>query len=248
MARCTSRWSCSAARACSSAIARAVCRSLAEAHDLGIVHRDLKPTNIHIEAGEQVKVLDFGIAKIVKGNALDNAELTRAGQMIGTFDYMAPEQMVGGDCGPPSDIFTLGVVIYEMIAGERPFGDQSSAANMLAALVSVVPTPLSRISDAPPALDAVLARCLHPEPIHRYREITELAAALEQLLQMTDDRQRTPDITDRTFAAPVHDDATWIDDAPAAPPPGATTLPGVQPPKPGDTWRSFDPSRPKKKR
>jgi serine/threonine protein kinase len=106
------------------AIARQVCSALAEAHALGIVHRDLKPTNIHLEYidgnPDYVKVLDFGIAKILLGSTLDNADLTRSGHMIGTFDYMAPEQMVGGQTSGQSDIYTLGIVMYEMLTGERP--------------------------------------------------------------------------------------------------------------------------------
>src|SRR3954454_13542225 len=90
------------------ALARAVCSSLSEAHALGIIHRDLKPTNIHLEPiapdEDHVKVLDFGIAKIVQDSDIDSSELTHAGQMIGTLDYMSPEQMVGGECRATSDI------------------------------------------------------------------------------------------------------------------------------------------------
>jgi serine/threonine-protein kinase len=96
------------------AIGRAVCSSLTEAHALGIIHRDLKPTNIHLEPiapdEDHVKVLDFGIAKIVQDSDIDSSELTHAGQMIGTLDYMSPEQMVGGECLATSDIYTLGIV------------------------------------------------------------------------------------------------------------------------------------------
>src|ERR1043166_7832949 len=96
-------------------IARAVCNSLIEAHALGIIHRDLKPTNIHLEPhgpdDDLVKVLDFGIAKIVHESDIDSTDLTHAGQMIGTLDYMSREQMVVGMCRPPSDITPLGVVM-----------------------------------------------------------------------------------------------------------------------------------------
>src|SRR5215831_134458 len=100
-------------------IAQAVCSSLAEAHALGIVHRDLKPGNIHVESrggAELVKVIDFGIARIAPGSAADDGmELTRTGHMIGTCDYMSPEQIVGDRCTPASDIYSLGVVLYEML-------------------------------------------------------------------------------------------------------------------------------------
>jgi serine/threonine-protein kinase len=168
------------------AIALQVCCSLREAHALGIVHRDLKPTNIHLEqvAGEPdfVKVLDFGIVKILHGSALEDLEITRGGQMIGTFDYMAPEQMFGGAVSARSDIYTLGVVIYEMIAGTRPFGDPPSATAMLNAIATTTPAPLSSVSAAPPALDAIVARCLDRDPAQRYSSVDELAAALEDVI------------------------------------------------------------------
>ena len=119
-------------------IARAVCSSLAEAHAHGIIHRDLKPTNIHLERRgnylDFVKVLDFGIAKLLQDSDLERSDLTQAGQMIGTLDYMSPEQMVGGLCTATSDIYTLGIVMYEMITGRKPFDDANSAAAALAAV------------------------------------------------------------------------------------------------------------------
>src|ERR1044071_221745 len=120
-------------------MAAGVCSSLAEAHALGVVHRDLKPANIHLENRdgdpEFVKVLDFGIAKIVQGN-IENTQLTQAGQMIGTVDYMSPEHMGGGELTPASDIYTLGVVLYEMIAGRTPFADAQTATAILAAVLT----------------------------------------------------------------------------------------------------------------
>src|SRR3954470_6143357 len=122
-------------------IARGVCHSLEEAHGLGIIHRDLKPTNINLEhddatgSNEFVKVLDFGIAKILRESDMDSQDLTNAGQMIGTLDYMSPEQMVGGACTGQTDIYTLGIVMYEMIAGVRPFAEATSPAAVLAAML-----------------------------------------------------------------------------------------------------------------
>ncbi len=169
------------------AIARQVCGALLEAHSLGIVHRDLKPTNIHLEevGGDPdfVKVLDFGIAKILHGSHLDDGDITRGGQMIGTFDYMAPEQMFGGAVSPRSDIFTLGVVMYEMICGARPFGIQKSPSAMIAAIASTVVMPLTACSDAPVALDTIVKRCLQRDPLDRFASVDELSAALARLLE-----------------------------------------------------------------
>jgi serine/threonine-protein kinase len=168
------------------AIARHVCSSLAEAHRLGIVHRDLKPTNIHLERvgddADFVKVLDFGIAKILHGSAIESIDITRTGDMIGSFDYMAPEQMFGGVVSPRSDIYMLGVVMYEMISGKKPYGDPSSASEMLVAIATRTPAPLSAVSDAPAALESIVTRCLDRHASQRFASVDELSAALDDLL------------------------------------------------------------------
>ena len=168
------------------AIAREVCSSLAEAHALGIIHRDLKPANIHLErrgdAQDFVKVIDFGIAKVLQDSVLENVELTQAGQMIGTFDYMSPEQLVGGELTPASDLYTLGVVMYEMISGLRPFPDVEGPASMLGAVLTKTPPALSTLCDVPPELDALVMRCLAREPQKRPRSAAELAAALDAIV------------------------------------------------------------------
>jgi serine/threonine-protein kinase len=192
-------------------IARAVCDSLAEAHALGIIHRDLKPANIHLElrgGGGFVKVLDFGIAKIIHGGALDDADLTHAGQMIGTFDYMPPEQMVGGELSAPSDLFTLGIVMYEMSTGELPFGAQPSAAKMLASIMSTKVRPPSTLAEVPPELDRMILRCLERKPVDRYPDVGALSADLDRVLDPVDE----PTLVRPRFVA-------------------ATTLPGVGPKK-----------------
>ncbi|MEP6865777.1 MAG: serine/threonine-protein kinase [Deltaproteobacteria bacterium] len=199
------------------AIARAVCSSLSEAHALGIVHRDLKPANIFLqeglaEVGDSVKVLDFGIAKIIHGESgLDTSDLTQAGHMIGTFDYMPPEQMVGGECTVQTDLFTLGVVMYEMVTGERPFGEHQSAAAMLAALLSKIPKPLGAFAEVPPELDRIVQHCIVKEANRRYATIDELASDLDVLLAIEDDRTRLATASTRTHqieavTQPVTDD------------------------------------------
>ena len=166
-------------------IAAGVCSSLAEAHGLGVVHRDLKPANIHLENrdgdADFVKVLDFGIAKIVQGNGPEDTQLTQAGQMIGTVDYMSPEQMVGGELTPASDVYTLGVVIYEMIAGRTPFADAQTATAILAAVLTRDAEPLSTHAPVPPVLDAILERCLARDAAGRYRDVGDLADALAEV-------------------------------------------------------------------
>ncbi len=167
-------------------IARGVCNSLREAHACGIVHRDLKPANIFLEQHaldvDHVKVLDFGIAKILATSDLENHDLTRHGQMIGTFDYMAPEQMIGAECTSKSDIFTLGVVFYEMLTGARPFGEAAGPAQMLMALMTQSPAPLTGV---PFELSRVIMQCLAREPQDR-PDVDQLDAVLANLLESDD--------------------------------------------------------------
>src|SRR5262249_31013882 len=113
-------------------VVRGVCSSLAEAHELGIVHRDLKPANVHLEpmpGPDFVEVVDFGIAKLLSDSAVaDGARaLTSVGTMIGTRDYMAPEQLAGDEHDVRTDIYSLGVIAYELLTGRRPFGDAIEA-------------------------------------------------------------------------------------------------------------------------
>jgi serine/threonine-protein kinase len=165
-------------------IARGVCSSLAEAHAAGIVHRDLKPANIHLETVgldlDFAKVLDFGIAKTLQSVGYDS-ELTLAGQMIGTIDYMSPEQMIGGELTGRSDIFALGVVIYQMVSGRTPFGDAVSPTAILASVLTQTPELLSRHASVPVLLDQVVARCIERDPDHRFGDVGELARALAEV-------------------------------------------------------------------
>ncbi len=232
------------------AIARQVCSSLAEAHALGIIHRDLKPTNILLEEvrgdPDYVKVVDFGIAKILQGSSLDNADLTRSGHMVGTFDYMAPEQMVGGQTSGQSDIYTLGIVMYEMITGERPFGDPETPAAMLTAMLSQTPMPMAKFAEVPVEVDALVARCIDREVSGRFTDVIELGDEIERLLSDEESTKtqvaRAPD----DLLQP-EDSLTWVDQVPPPPPmPAAnpvTTLPGVMPPTRGTPWPLDDPKK-----
>ena len=190
-------------------IARAVCSSLAEAHAHGIIHRDLKPTNIHLERRgnylDFVKVLDFGIAKLLQDSDIDRSELTQAGQMIGTLDYMSPEQMVGGMCTATSDIYTLGIVMYEMITGRKPFDDANSAAAALAAVLTTTPPRVSDQVPVPSDVEQLVMRCLERQQSARYQTAAELAVALDELLARDDDLaiNVAPQRTDDAPTAPV---------------------------------------------
>jgi serine/threonine-protein kinase len=240
-------------------IMRQVCSALAEAHALGIVHRDLKPTNIHLEpVGDNpdfVKVLDFGIAKILHGSSLDNSDLTKSGTVVGTFDYMAPEQMVGAQTTGQSDIYTLGIVLYEMLTGERPFGHPET----LTAMLSQRPPPITNFCEAPPELDELIARCLDKEPAKRFRDVLELADALDELLMLDDSKTEIgAPLVRISDEQPVvaEDSLTWNNPEPAAPvkpmpkPLSApvSTLPGVAAPVRNSLWPETGGADPRKKR
>ncbi|MDI3282539.1 serine/threonine-protein kinase [Polyangium sp. 15x6] len=160
------------------------CDALAAAHAVGIVHRDLKPANLFLarkpDETEIVKVLDFGVSKMAAQNTPSApSALTQSGQIFGSPSYMAPEQLrSAADVDARADIWSLGVVLYELVTGSLPFPARTMA-DMMAAVVRDPPQPLALVrADAPPGLEAILVRCLEKEPSDRYTNVGELARAL----------------------------------------------------------------------
>ena len=211
------------------AVAREVCDSLAEAHGMGIVHRDLKPGNIFLasrpDGSELVKVLDFGIAKLLDGSDIEGGgdDLTKNNEVVGTFEYISPEQVRGTEYSGRSDIYTLGVVMYEMIVGQRPFADFAGPALMVAILEERPPVPSAHLAGLPAALDRVIVRCLEPDPAARYADVGELAAALDELAARGP--IETPDIADEMTNILARPPV-----APSPPPP-LLPLPPLPPPR-----------------
>jgi serine/threonine protein kinase len=164
------------------AIGRGVCGALVEAHALGIIHRDLKPANIFLAANDFVKVLDFGIAKILASSEVsDPRELTRMGTAVGTVEYMAPEQLMGGKADPRTDLYTLGVVMYETITGRRPFN--AAGLDLLTEqLTSAPPPPSAVVAEIPPDVEALLLRCLAADIDGRFATAKDLARAIDAAL------------------------------------------------------------------
>ena len=160
------------------------------AHERGVVHRDLKPANIMITTEGRVKVLDFGLAKNIRGpdasptsEAETASQLTAQFQVVGTAAYMSPEQAQGRSVDARSDIFSLGVVFYEMAAGVRPFVGDSVVAVMSSILRDTPPPPSEVNSAVPLELDRAIRRCLAKEPDRRYQTATDLRNDLEELQQ-----------------------------------------------------------------
>ena len=209
------------------AIARAVCSSLAEAHALGVVHRDLKPANIHVErrdGADFVKVIDFGIVKIARGSAIDDGcELTFAGHMIGTFDYMSPEQLLGTECRDLSDVYALGIMLYEMLTGRRPFGAVATPAALMTAMLTETPVPPVLRVTMPTELSQLVMRCLEREPADRFESIVALAAALDHVVEQHETMHEAV-TTIRAAWDPIE---TVVDGA--APPAGAADSRGHAP-------------------
>jgi serine/threonine protein kinase len=145
-----------------------VCAALSAAHAVGVVHRDVKPSNVFLHRtpqGEVPKILDFGIAKIV-GEAVVLGNITLDGTLLGTPAYMAPERFRRGPYGPPSDVYSVGTMLYEMLAGRLPFVPVSPDPLALVALqTEEEPQPLrTRLPDIPPALDALVLAALAKNP------------------------------------------------------------------------------------
>ena len=165
-----------------------IARGLAAAHDAGIVHRDLKPENLFLTKDGRLKILDFGLAKLTQPEprgADDTTatipQLTEPGQVSGTVGYMAPEQVRGHAADPCSDIFALGVVLYEMRTGKRAFR-KATSAETLSAILTEEPPPLAQsVQDLPNALQRILSRCLEKKPERRFQHASDLGFALEAL-------------------------------------------------------------------
>ena len=153
-----------------------VAEGLVEAHGKGIVHRDIKPANIMVSDKLQTRITDFGLARLV-----DRTGMTRTGTAVGTILYMSPEQMRGDPVDSRSDIWSLGVVLYELVSGLHPFRGEYEASTIYAILNNKPETIAKLVPDAPEELSRILDRALEKEPARRYQGMGEMLGDLELL-------------------------------------------------------------------
>ncbi len=183
---------------------------LAAAHEKGIVHRDIKPENIMVRKDGICQIMDFGLAKLRSASSKVN-RLTKEGSTVGTAGYMSPEQVMGQDVDHRSDIFSLGVLLYELFTGQLPFKGVHETA-LAYEIVNVDATPMSAIApEIDPMLDGIVLECLVKEPGERYQSVAEVAKELRRFKRESTRARATRTTVTRQFHRPTADGGIPVD-------------------------------------
>lgn len=156
---------------------KAICEAVGYIHSNGIVHRDIKAQNVKLRADGTVKLLDFGIAKEETSHGL-----TQTGGVVGTPNYLSPEQLRGGKASPQTDVWALGVLLYEMLTGRLPFQGDSLGGLVLRITSEAFEPPDSLNPAVPKAVSKIVCKCLEKDPAHRYRSVGELVSAVSSAI------------------------------------------------------------------
>lgn len=173
--------------------AKQICRGLRYAHSMDVIHRDIKPGNVLIDKAGVVRLTDFGIAKLVSQHSI-----TVTGVTVGTPEYMSPEQAEGIDLTGSSDIYSLGVVIYEMLTGNPPFLANNPIAVAYKQVHEYPPAPSGARPDCPKRLELIVLKCLKKDPKERYQKVDELLEDLDTV--NLDERAKKPTVSMKGYA------------------------------------------------